>query len=196
MDAALAQCGPPRAPAIDVRVTEPPAAYRLAAPSDALSASAERAGTALGRGKRLLGFTLNRYEQQIVVVTEAAGGGCFRLRSASLAIGAYPEVLVDGRFARRTCQQDAILAHENEHVAVFRESVMHYAPMIDAALREALPYSIRVATEEGARTAYVRIVRAAVEPWLDAIRQRAQDGNDRLDTPENYVRVFRRCPSW
>jgi cation transport regulator ChaB len=196
-EAALAECAiSSTTPAVAVQVLEPPATYRLAEPSETLLATAQQIGTALGRGRSLLGFTLNRYEHQILVATEGDGAGCMRLRSASVVVGASPEVLVDGRFARGTCQHEAILEHENEHVAVFREAVGHYAPMIDAALHQQLPSSIRAATEEEARKAYTRTIRDALDPWLDAIRRRAQDGNNRLDTAENYVQVFRRCPFW
>ncbi len=196
VDAALAQCGGAPTPSIEVRAVAPEATYRLAESGAGLAVGAAQAGTALGRGNRLLGFTLNRYELEIAVSTEPDGRGCFRLGSATVEIAARSEVLIDGRFAAGSCQHDAIVAHENEHVAVFRAAVADYVPAIDAVLREALPASLAAATAAGASAAYAQQARATVAPWLDAIRRRAQDGNDRLDTAASYVAVFRRCPSW
>ena len=196
VDADAAPCAPAPAPDVEVRIDEPPAAYRLAEPSAALAAEAAQSGTALGRGSRLLGFTTNHYAAEIHIATASGAAGCASLRSVVVVIGARPEVLVDGRYAAQPCQQDAILAHENAHVAVFREAAAAYVPAIGAALRRTLPAALEAATEAEARAAYARMVRAALEPWLDAVRQRAQDGNARLDTVETYGRVFRLCPSW
>lgn len=182
-----------------VGVRKSPVVYRLGKSSDALSARAVENGTALGRGSSLLGLTLNRYDLQVSVEADgepAEAGYCARLRSASIVIAARPEVLVDRRFSRGTCQQRAILEHENHHVAVFREAIGHYLPVIEATLRSALPLSLRVPTNQEARDGYARVIRVALIPSLDAIRSRAQDGNRSLDTAQNYARLFRRCASW
>jgi hypothetical protein len=184
---------PPPA-AIVVDVPDEPVLY-VAASDAALAARAQESGTALGRGASLLGFTTNAYDRRIAVEVAGDGDGCARLRSLRVTIAATIEVLIDRRFAEGTCQRQAILAHENEHVAVFREAAAHYAPLIAAALRARLG-EIRAATTQQARDTYMRNVDASLRPWLDAIRWRAQDGNDRLDTPQSYARVFRQCPSW
>jgi hypothetical protein len=138
---------------------------------------------------------VNDLRREVRLETAADGAGCVRLRAVRVTIASHTEVLVDRRFAEGSCQQRAILAHENEHVRVFREAAAHYAPRIAAALQET-PMPAVGATAEGARETYRRAIQSAIAPWLDAIRGRAQEGNDRLDTPEGYARVFRRCPSW
>lgn len=197
---AAGQCpSPPAGPSFTVDVRDSPVAYRLAA-AETLLAQAKTNGTPLGRGRGVLGLTVNRYDLRIRVAVDSAGaegGYCAQLRSATITVGAQPEVMVDGRFAPGTCQQTAILDHENEHVAVFRDAIGRAAAAIAAAVRGgALPPSLRVATQSEAEEVYARAIRAALDPVMDAARRDAQEANGRLDTPAHYAEVFRRCADW
>jgi hypothetical protein len=199
--AALAQCPAPlAAPSLTVALREPPVAYRLAATPEMLMTQAADNATPLGQGRHVLGLTLNRYDLRIGIEVESTrveSGYCAHLRAATITLAAQPEILVDGRYTAGTCQQRAILDHENEHVAVFRGALSRAAPAIDAMLRGgALPSALRVAARADAQTAYARAIDAALEPAFAAIRSRAQQDNSRLDTPANYAEVFRRCAAW
>ena len=185
---------------VTVSVGEPAITYRLAATAETLAEQAKSNGTRLGRGRGVLGLTVNRYGLRIRVAVDAyraEGGVRAYLRYRRDAVGAEPEIFVDGRYASETCQERAILDHESEHVAVFREAIARAAPAIDAALRAgALPAAILVTARNDLEAAYVRVIRDALDPVLDAVRARAQAGNSRLDTPENYAEIFRRCSAW
>jgi len=195
--AARAGCDEPAAPAaVALNVDERPTVYRLAESGAALAVRARATGTAIGHGDRLLGYTVNRYEPAIALETAIAAPGCAVLRSAIVTVAAATEVLADRRFGPGTCQQAAILDHENQHVAVFREAIAQYAPAMAAALRRALPASLVASTRSDADAAYARQIGEVLAPWLDAARARAADGNRRLDAPESYARTFRRCASW
>lgn len=198
---AFAQCSPPAAMTdFTVSIGEPAVAYRLAATAETLAEQARLNDTKLGGGRGVLGLTVNRYDLRIRVVVElhrANGGYCASLRSAAITVGAQPEIFIDGRFAAGTCQERAILDHESGHVAVFRDAIADAAPALDAALRgRALPAAILVTAQNQSEAAYVRAIRDALEPVLDAVRAQAQRGNNRLDTPERYAEVFRRCSAW
>jgi hypothetical protein len=199
--AARAQCSPPPGMAsFTVAVSEAAVVYGLAATAEALAAQARSNGTRLGHGRRVLGLTVNRYDLRIRIAVDAhrtADGYCAYLRSAAIVAGAQPEIFVDGRFAAGTCQRAAILDHENEHAAIFRDAIARAAPAIDAAVRgAAVPAAMLVASQDEAEAAYGRAIRAALDPVLDAVRARAQVGNGRLDTPDHYAEIFRRCSDW
>jgi hypothetical protein len=40
------------------------------------------------------------------------------------------------------------------------------------------------------------MIRDVMDPILDAVRDRTQEANNRIDTPSHYAAVFRRCASW
>ena len=200
LGAAEAQCSAiPGGPIFTVDVGQPGTAYR-AATSDMLLTQAHANAASLGSGRGVLGLTVNRYDFGLRVAVDSiptATGFCTRLRAVTVAVAANPEVLYDGRYAPATCQRGAILDHENEHVAVFRDAISAAAPVIDAALRgAALPPSLAARTPAAAEEAYAGAIRAAVEPVLDAVRSRAQAANAQIDTPAHYAEVFRRCNSW
>ena len=186
-------------PAFTVDVSRPAATYRPAT-AETLLAQAHANAASLGLGRGVLGLTVNRYDFGLRVTVDsvpAATGFCGWLRAVTVAVAANPEVLYDGRYAPDTCQRGAIIGHENEHVAAFRDAIAEAAPRIDAALHgAALPQSVVAPTSAAAEEAYARAIRAALEPVLDAVRARAQAANAQIDTPAHYAEVFRRCNAW
>lgn len=198
--AALAACPSDAAePALTVTIGAPPVIYRLDETAATLAARASENGTALGRGRGLLGLTVNRYDVHITVVTEnlrADGAACARLHAAQISVVPATEVLVDHRFAAGTCQRQAILDHENQHVAIYRNALAQVVPAAEAAIRQALPPALAATPDQPAEGAYARLIQDALDPVLAAVRARAQDGNSSIDTAESYASVFRRCPSW
>src|SRR5665213_2289998 len=137
---ARAQCSAvPGGPAFTVDLGRPAAIY-MPATADTLLTQAHANAASLGHGRGVLGLTVNRYDFGLRVTVgsvPAATGFCAWLRAVTVAVAANPEVLYDGRYAPDTCQRGAIIDHENEHVAVFRDAIAEAAPMIEAALRRA-----------------------------------------------------------
>ena len=199
MQGAAAACPPPRDAALNVHLRETPVSYRVVT-GDMLATRAQQSGTFLGAGRRVLGLTVNQYHLDLAIETETGrdgpDGACSRLRMVNVTPIVAPEVLIDGRFPLGSCQRQAILDHEFQHVAVFRDSLAHEAPAFDVALRSALPPSIPVTAGRRPEEAYADLVRAALKPLIDEVSRRADDANRRLDTPESYASVLRRCPSW
>jgi hypothetical protein len=187
-------------PSVTLDILTPPANYRLDQATETLSARARENGTALGRGSRLLGLTVNQYDVRVdvtLVRSREAGRSCATLQNATITAAPDLEVLVDGRFKSGSCQQRAIIDHENEHVAVFREAIAYYEPaMVDALHLARIPSSLPISTNRDPADAYAAMIQGVIAPILDAVRQRSQDANSRIDTPSHYATVFRRCASW
>jgi hypothetical protein len=107
------------------------------------------------------------------------------------------DVIVDRRFPSGSCERQAVLDHERQHVEVFREAVRYYLPALERALaRTTLPLNIHVADRNAARAAYLGPITDSLKPIFAAINGRARDGNTRLDMPESYATVFKRCSHW
>ena len=153
------------------------------------------------KGEIPYGLTIGRYDLEVTVNTDSmrdGSGYCAQLRAAHVEVGLKQlDVIVDRRFAAGSCQRQAVLDHEAQHVEVFREAVRYYLPALERALaRTALPLNLHVADRNGARAAYLAPITDSLKPVFDAINGRARDGNTRLDMPESYAVVFKRCSQW
>lgn len=189
------------APAFSVAMKDPPVNYRFDLDSAALAKIANENGMPGLKGEIPFGLTIGRYDLEVTVNTDSmrdGAGYCAQLRAAHVEIGLKQlDVIVDRRFASGSCERQAVLDHEGQHVEVFREAVRYYLPAIERALaRTPLPLNIHVADRSAARAAYLAPITDALKPIFAAINGRARDGNTRLDMPESYAAVFKRCSHW
>jgi len=185
------------APAFTLDVVTPPVTYKLNEATETLSARARENGTALGRGSRLLGLTVNQYDLRIEVAFHRTNDSCAVFESATIAAAPEIEVLADRRFKAGSCQQRAIIDHENEHVRVFREAIAYYEPAMEDTLRRAkLPSALPIGPSSDPESAYAAMIHHILAPVLDAVLARTKAANNLIDTPQHYSAVFRRCDSW
>ena len=198
---ASAACTAGRAPAFTVAMKDPPVHYRLDLDTAALSKIAGDNGMAGLKGEIPFGLTVGRYDLEVTVETDSirdGNGYCAQLRAAHVELGLKQlDVIVDRRFAEGSCERQVVLDHESQHVEVFREAVRYYLPTIERTLAETpLPLNAHVADREASRSAFLVPITEALKPIFAAINGRARDGNTRLDTPESYAAVFKRCSHW
>jgi hypothetical protein len=189
------------APAFTVALQDPPPNYRFGLDTAALAKIAGENGMAGLKSEIPYGLTIGRYDLEITVETDAVregSGYCAQLRAAHIEIGLRQlDVLVDRRFAAGSCEREAVLDHESQHVDVFREAMHYYLPPIERTLATAsLRLSTHVEDRVAARAAFLTPITDALKPTFEAINGRARDGNMRVDTPENYAAVFKRCSHW
>ena len=200
--AAFASCtASVSAPAFSVAMKDPPVNYRFDLDSAALAKIASENGMPGLKGEIPFGLTIGRYDLEVTVNTDSmrdGSGYCAQLRAAHVEIGLKQlDVIVDRRFAPDSCERRAVLDHERQHVEVFREAVRYYLPALERALtRTSLPLNIHVADRNAARAAYLGPITDSLKPIFTAINGRARDGNTRLDMPESYAAVFKRCDHW
>ncbi|HXE29696.1 MAG TPA: hypothetical protein VN656_14345 [Stellaceae bacterium] len=180
---------------------DPPVNYRFDLDSAALAKIASENGMPGLKGEIPFGLTIGRYDLEVTVNTDSmrdGSGYCAQLRAAHVEIGLKQlDVIVDRRFAPDSCERRAVLDHERQHVEVFREAVRYYLSALERALtRTSLPLNIHVADRNAARAAYLGPITDSLKPIFTAINGRARDGNTRLDMPESYATVFKRCSHW
>lgn len=200
--AAFASCtASVSAPVFNVAMKDLPVNYRFDLDSSALAKLANQKGMPGLKGEIPYGLTIGRYDLEVTINTDSmrdGSGYCAQLRSAQVEIGLKQlDVVVDRRFAPGSCQRQAVLDHEAQHVEVFREAVRYYLPALERAVsRTSLPLNQHVADRGAARAAYLGPITDALKPIFAAINGRARDGNTRLDMPESYAAVFKRCSEW
>ena len=189
------------APAIDIAIKDPPVNYRLDLDGAALAKIANENGMPGLKGEVPFGLTIGRYDVEVMIESERirdATGYCTQLRAAHVEIGLKQlDVIIDRRFAPGSCERQAVLDHEAEHVEIFREALRYYLPALNRALGQVvLPWAIPVVDRNAARAVYVDPITDSLKPLFAAINGRARDGNARLDTPDSYAAVFKRCHGW
>jgi hypothetical protein len=189
------------APSFTVALKDPPVNYRLDLDTAALTKIANENGMPGLKGEIPFGLTVGRYDLEVMVSTDSmrdGSGYCAQLRAARVEIGLKQlDVIVDRRFVPGSCEREAVLDHESEHVEVFREAVRHYfSALEDALLATSRPLNIHVADRNAARAIYLGPITDSLKPIFEAINRRARDGNARLDKPESYAAVFKRCIHW
>ncbi|HLI23120.1 MAG TPA: hypothetical protein VKV32_18495 [Stellaceae bacterium] len=189
------------APYFTVALKDPPVNYRYDLDSASPAKIAGENGMAGLKSEIPYGLTIGRYDLEVTIDTGSyrdGSGYCAQLRAAHVEIGLKQlDVIVDRRFAEGSCQRSVVLAHESQHVDVFREAARYYLPTIERTLAETpLPLNAHVRDREAARAAFLVPITDALKPVFDAINGRARDGNTRLDSAESYAAVLRQCSHW
>jgi hypothetical protein len=190
-----------RAPTFSVAIKDRPTNYRFDLDSAALAKIADENGMPGLKAEIPFGLTIGRYDLEVTVNDDTVrddSGYCTRLRAAAVEIGLKQlDVIVDRRFAPGSCERQAVLDHEGEHVEVFRDALRYYLPVLERALAQtALPRDIPGADPKAAQAAYLELITDSLKPVFAAIHNRARDKNARLDLPEIYAAVFKRCRQW
>jgi hypothetical protein len=189
------------APAFSVAMMDPPVNYRFDLDSAALAKIARENGMPRLKGEIPFGLTIGRYDLEVTIDTDTTvdgSGYCAQLHAAHVEIGLKQlDVIVDRRFAAGSCERQAVLDHERQHVEVFREAARHYLPALESILAQTLlPFDLHVADREAARAAYLGPITDSLKPVFVAINDRARNGNTGLDEPDSYAAVFKRCDHW
>mgnify|MGYP002713831711 CR=1 FL=1 len=130
-------------------------------------------------------------------VTKPDGTACVALDSVQARIAnRNMTVFVLDRYGEGSCEREAILDHEFEHVEINRDVVRIAGERLRAQL-EALAsrWRGRWLTMDGEATIRTEIENT-VEKVLDAVREQAAARHAELDTPQSYARTQGRCDGW
>jgi phosphoenolpyruvate carboxylase len=110
------------------------------------------------------------------------------------------DVNIAAEYEPGSCQYEAILEHELEHVAVAQQIMSPYAQQIEQALTTLsiptpdLP-SIADSPDQ-ARAEVQEVFRRVLLPVRDQMNQLVRARQADVDTPENYRWTFKKCRRW
>ena len=147
------------------------------------------------------GVTLTRLEARAdytrTEVTFPDRRKCLALKGIEARLG-YGDitVLIDQRYRKGSCEHDAILEHELQHVRVNKDAARGQQDAFERELRKV------AARWEGRWVSPLQAKRldreldAVVSGTLDRVRSDAKRQNAGLDTPASYAAVQRRCHNW
>ncbi|CUW40358.1 protein of unknown function [Magnetospirillum sp. XM-1] len=97
------------------------------------------------------------------------------------------------------CQYRVIRTHEDEHVAISRDTFRHWTPQAESVLRNAaarINPRISTASADAVTAEFKDQLTAAMRPTFEAFANELRVRNAAIDTPGNYRRVNGQCPSW
>ena len=116
-------------PAFSVAMKDLPVNYRFDLDSAALAKVADQNGMPGLKGEIPYGLTIGRYDLEVTVNTDSMrdGSGILRPVARCPCRDRIEAARCDRRspFASGSCQRQAVLDHEAEHVEVFREAVRY-----------------------------------------------------------------------
>lgn len=108
-------------------------------------------------------------------------------------------VYIASEYPPGACNYARIRQHEDEHVAINRDTFQRWAPHMQEALRKAAltvrPTITSTDTGQVAREVSERLMSALKAP-MDAYRAELRTRNAAIDTSASYRSVMSRCPSW
>ena len=162
-----------------------------------------------GRGQGLpgnwfpLGLTLAqigiRPSATFVIRTLRSGRICAFPQSITVEIG-YPEftIWVDRRYRRGTCEYQAILDHEQDHIRIYREQLRlfidGFRQKIASVIRQQRPAfatSADIAVDQVKNQLFGRIL-----PLRGELQRIADQANSAIDTAASYQAIQDLCRNW
>lgn len=201
-DAAAAGCrAPPDAGEFEVNVN-----IDVGEPSVSNNLSKAQLGRSNmhGRKGQILGTTKSGLEQRLTIsyqMRDWKNVYCFWVASAVVDISYHQlDVIIASEYEPGSCEYEAVLDHEYEHVEVAQEILRPYAQQISVALASlAIPTSHQpsvVTSPEDARAEVEAVFRSTLHPVRDKINRALEVNQAVVDSKENYRRTWRRCRKW
>lgn len=191
----------PVTPEVSVEV-EPAGEPAIEPASEArLRGAAQAGGLHEERDRTVRGLTLNEFTGEVrstMLRADLPGGQrCVALKSVRATIGnRRPRILIEERYAQGSCQYEAILAHEREHVRINEEALAE----AERRLRQALQATAE--TWEGQwvppdrSDAISRELEQTLNDVFAGIDARASREHAAIDAPAAYDAVQAKCESW
>jgi hypothetical protein len=125
------------------------------------------------------------------------GRACLALRSVSARFANEDvTILVDRRYPEGSCEREAILAHEREHVRIGGDTLREWEERIRDELRGLAGRWGGRWLGSGEERSVGEAVDAAMSDLVARVEADAARRNARIDTPASYAEVERRCRAW
>ncbi len=154
------------------------------------------------KGHSLLGlaFVAMQHQISVEVLTNKIGNRyCVRLKKVHLLFGREKStIFVASKYRAGTCEFKAILAHENEHMAINARVQLKYEEKIKKALEnsaKAIQPFITTSRQAAPRTLAARFA-SDIKPILNSFHEERVAENLHIDTPQSYQKTRSLCANW
>jgi hypothetical protein len=162
----------------------------------------EKGGTTAGAHAEALGVTFVTPSFTVdakTVVMPVQGGVCVYLERVHAKVGYRSmDVYVASEYPPGTCENRAIVDHENQHIAINLEALAEFAPKIRAELERIVAAEKPVRTTDGKRGTRQLVNRVSdrMSGALDRFHSALRERNARIDSASNYAAIGGLCSAW
>jgi hypothetical protein len=151
------------------------------------------------------GLTLFEYEvsSQYEMAERSRANGPLKIWAKSIHINFFTtrmDVYVTSQYPVGSCQYQAVLDHENTHVAINQRIFQKYHKLLAGELRRiTVPTQAHpmIVTNEAEGEAFLD---SKIKPLLARFQERfageVRRENAKIDTPASYARVQSKCKNW
>jgi hypothetical protein len=195
---ASAQSCNPTMPQISVLTPDVPVQYTDAYDVAYATGNKLNVEQSLPNGASLRGFA--QTDPTYRISHSGSGGGmCYQPQQIQVVLSFRNpiRVAIDAHYYPNSCNYQAILDHENEHVAIAKSAVQNHVgemtQAIQATAARALPY---LGSTPNAMQVFSELVDASVQGVFQNILAEMQSRNAVLDSPESYRRTQDQCQGW
>lgn len=185
--------------ALDIRVEATEERYDLSRGSDDLAAMRGEAGT----GQTVRGLTSDRlhssYSADFSLSHHPDGRVCLSPASISGAIGYSDLVVYIARgYEPGSCQFEAVLEHELEHVAINKLALEEGADAIRKSLHDVLSsgFPLQGSDPDALIAQASALLEQAWQSGLSSARERRDRKHAEIDSPQSYRDWASRCERW
>lgn len=150
-----------------------------------------------------LGLTVTTFSYRVApkVVGYPMKGGryCALPTEINIKMG-YPtfEVLIDRRYRHGTCQFNAILDHENEHVDLYLHTLDRMTPWLESQILGEIDRikPLIVTSIDRAAQHFTQLLMRKIKAAAAKLSRAAARANARIDTDESYRTTQAQCRKW
>ena len=150
-----------------------------------------------------LGLTVSEFNQLMNIEVALTAVGRNRFCAVPTRVKArigYPEfaTYIDHRYKAGTCQYRQIKIHELRHVDIYRRHLRHFAPLVRSRLKEAAARikPVFVKNPAAASGLVLKRLSARIKPIVDQLNRATSTDHGRIDSPDSYAGIQKRCRSW
>lgn len=168
-----------------------------------LSIRGRSGSSATGAGWQPVGLTLTStlFQSQTAIQAQPMAGGLYCIQPAAITatIGFDKfKVFIAREYPRYSCEFNIIHEHEMTHVDIFKRTLREFTPRFQTRLNEAVrrlkPLTSRT-PDRGARSVQ-RDLQRAMLPLINTFSRKLDQRNGRIDSPQSYLQILRRCKNW
>ncbi len=110
-------------------------------------------------------------------------------------------VYVTNTYPEGSCEYQATLDHENQHVAIHRQMYEQYQKIIKEKMERSqdIPFPthpIVASSVEKGKARIAQIISAVLDPFFEKFKEDLRTAQGKLDTPESYAELKEQCGNW
>ena len=187
-------------PKVDVKVAAPREPSIVPASDAVIRSRAAVTGNKLPEGAATRGLTVDRTEARVGVTLSKISRGdeqCVALSAIHAEVASREvSVLIDRKYRPGTCQYDAILAHEREHVGFNADALRDAGRLLEQRLNAVADRWSGRWLQADRQDEIQAEIDDATEAATHEARAKAEERSGQIDTPQSYAEVQKRCDSW